>query len=165
LATNTFVRLGRLLRVLAQALVTTGVATGLLFLLRAQIPRAPVPIHDAVPLDELPAHDSVSLLLLASVWTLAAAAVLLLSRAQQTAPPLVFAVATFCCSLASCALSLEIVRQTTTAEALIAAAVAPAVYIEALVAALAAMLTARIDTPRTPLPVYASRATTTKPAG
>jgi hypothetical protein len=134
----------RLLRLLAQALATTIVATGLLYLLRAAPPATVIPVHDAVPLDELPGHDTTSLLLLALVWPCAAAAVLLLTSRKQLPAPFAFALATLGCSLLSCAISLEIVRQTTTAQALAAAAAVPAVYIEALLAALSAILIRRL---------------------
>jgi hypothetical protein len=136
--------LARVLRLVAQALLTTVVATGMLYLLRAHFPPAPLPVHDAVPLDELPGLDTVSLLLFALVWALAAAAVLLLGGRRRETPPVAFALATIGCSFASCALSLQIVRQITTVEALSAAAAAPAVYSAGLVAGLTAILTARI---------------------
>jgi hypothetical protein len=160
LALRSFGLLARILRLLTQGLVTTVAATGLLYLLRAHFSSAPFPIHDAVPLDELPGHDTISLLVLAVVWALAAAAVLVLTGARRETPPLPFTVATVGCSFASCALSLEIVRQVTTVEALIAAAAAPAVYIEGLLAALTAILTARITASRPSLPARAPRATT-----
>jgi hypothetical protein len=160
LTTRSFGLLAGGLRVLAQGLLTTVAATGLLYLLRAHLPPAPLPIHDAIPLDELPGHDTVPLFVLALAWALAAAAVLLLSGTRRESPPLAFAAATIGCAFASCALSLQIVRQITTVEALTAAAVAPAVYIEGLIAALAAMLTSRMTASRRSHPPRAPTATT-----
>jgi hypothetical protein len=142
-------RIARVLRLLAQGLVTTAAATGLLYLVRAHLPATPIPIRDALSLDELPGHDTVSLLLLALIWILVAAAVLLATTtAQRPSLPLTFALGTFFCSFAGCAVSLKVVRQTTTVDALTATAAVPAVYIEGLLAAIAAILTARISAAR-----------------
>jgi hypothetical protein len=138
-------RFERLLHLLAQGLVTAAAATGLLYLLRAELPPAILPLRDAVPLDELPGHDAVSLILFALVLPTAAAAVLLLtSPARQSPQPLPFGLATSCCSFVSCAVSLEIVRQTSTAQALTAAAAVPAVYAAGLLAGLAAILVKKV---------------------
>jgi hypothetical protein len=129
--------------VLAQGLATAAGATGLLYLLRPNAAAGPIPVPDTLPLDELSNRAATSLPLLALVWIATASAVLLLSppRARK---PLGFAVASFCCSFAGSVVSLRVVRQTTTIDALTAAATIPATYLEALLAAGTCILLLRV---------------------
>ena len=71
--------------VLALAIIlVTSVATGWLYFLRASVAHWPGPeVHDALPLDELPGHDSVPLVVYIVVFGVAGAALGLVARAMR----------------------------------------------------------------------------------
>ncbi|HYX77610.1 MAG TPA: phosphatidylglycerol lysyltransferase domain-containing protein, partial [Gaiellaceae bacterium] len=91
-------------------------------------------IRDALPLDELPRHDSVSLLLFVTVWGAAGVAVGLLARRtriERLTAALLAALATGLWLFATTWASLVIVRQVANRQAFHAAIHVPALYLAA----------------------------------
>jgi lysyl-tRNA synthetase, class II len=91
-------------------------------------------IRDALPLDELPRHDSVSLLLFVAVWGAAGVAVGLLARRariERLTAALLAALATGLWLFATIWVSLVVVRQVANRQAFHAAIHVPALYLAA----------------------------------
>jgi lysyl-tRNA synthetase class 2 len=91
-------------------------------------------IRDALPLDELPRHDSVSLLLFVAVWGVAGVAVGLLARRariERLTAALLAALVTGLWLFATTWVSLVIVRQVANRQAFHAAIHVPALYLAA----------------------------------
>lgn len=91
-------------------------------------------IRDALPLDELPRHDSVSLVLFVAVWGAAGVAVGLLARRariERLTAALLAALATGLWLFATTWVSLVVVRQVANRQAFHAAIHVPALYLAA----------------------------------
>jgi len=91
-------------------------------------------IRDALPLDELPRHDSVSLLLFVAVWGTAGVAVGLLARRariERLTAALLAGLATGLWLFATTWVSLVVVRQVANRQAFHAATHVPALYLAA----------------------------------
>src|SRR6478609_3978871 len=76
-------RVGRALWVAVVIVLSLGVvaaASGWLYFLQAYMHRLGLPVRDAVPLDELPHHDGVPLLVFVAVWGAAVVLLGLLAR-------------------------------------------------------------------------------------
>lgn len=143
----------RVLSAGAAAVVLTFLATGWLYWIRGTVARLPGPmVRNALPLDELPGHDGVPLLVFLAVFAVAGAVGGLVSRASRLSRPvtgLTVTLSTWAALLAADAFSLFLVRQVPAALALHAAARLPAVYLAAGASGLVAALLAR---PRWPGP-------------
>ena len=119
--------------------------TGLLYAARGVSLPGPV-IRDALPLDELPRHDGVPLLLFAAVW---AAVGLLLAgiaralRAERLSGAALLALGVWGWTYASVGVSLLVVRQIPAHDAFRIAGHLRAVYVPAALAGLAAALVGR----------------------
>ena len=125
--------------VIALAVVLlTSAATGWLYLLRAGVSHWPGPrVADALPLDELPGHDGVPLVLYAAAFATAGALLGLVARAarlDRLTAGLALAIGTGAWLLAVDAFCLYVVRQVPAAAAVQAAARLQAVYIAAALA-------------------------------
>lgn len=126
------------------ALLLPAAATGWLYLLRSSGSGVPGPrVRDALPLDELPGHASVHLLLFVSVWVAAALSAGLLVRAAQVErllAALLFAIVTGAIVFAAAGVSIFVVRQIPAGEAFKAASRVEAVYLSAALAGLGGAL-------------------------
>ena len=131
-------RAGELSVVVVVALLLPAAATGWLYLLRSNgLNPGGARIRDVLPLDELPGHASVNLLLFFAVWLAAAVAVGLLVRAARVERLLaawLFALATGAFMFAATGVSIFVVRQIPAAEAFKAASRIEAVYLSAALA-------------------------------
>ncbi len=122
--------------VVSLALVVS--ATGILYLLHGLALPGPV-VRDALPLDELPKHDAVPLLLFAGVW---AAVGLLLGgiaralRAERLTAAFLLGLGVWSWTYVSVGVSLLVVRQIPANDAFEAAAHLRAAYVPAALAAL-----------------------------
>jgi lysyl-tRNA synthetase, class II len=132
--------------VLAAAALST-LATGWLYWLRSAIAAWPGPrVKNALPLDELPSHDSVPLLVYVAVLGLAAVIAGLVARAAKLSrwtAGLSLAAATWLWLFAVDAFSLYVVRQVPGAMAVHAAVGLPAIYLAAGLAGAAGALLGR----------------------
>ncbi|MGE5131996.1 MAG: bifunctional lysylphosphatidylglycerol flippase/synthetase MprF [Gemmatimonadota bacterium] len=128
----------RVIAVAAAITVITSLATGWLYWLRAGVAGWPGPrVTDALPLDELPGHDSVPLLIYLAVFGLAATALGLAARAlrlDRLTAGLGLAAGTGGWLLLADAFSLLVVRQVPASEALRQAARLQPVYLAAALA-------------------------------
>jgi lysyl-tRNA synthetase class 2 len=149
-----------LLAGLAVALATTG----WLYFLRPAVPGPR--IGDGLPLDELPRHDGVSVLLLLGVWAVAGLLLGLIARAlraERLTSALLLALGVGGWSYLVEGVSLLVVRQVSAHEAFHAAATLRAVYLPAVAAGLAGAVTGRsrqTARPRSPLVLAALVAAT-----
>ena len=137
----------RVVAVVAAIVVVTSLATGWLYWLRAGVTGWPGPrVADALPLDELPGHDSVPLLAYLAVSGVAAAALGLVARAlrlDRLTAGLGLAAGTGGWLLLADAFSLLVVRQVPASEALRQAARLQPVYLAAALAGAGGALLAR----------------------
>jgi lysyl-tRNA synthetase, class II len=114
-------------------------------------------IQDALPLDELPRHDSVSLLLFVAVWGAAGVGIGLLvrrARVERLTAALLAALATGFWLLASTWVSIVVVRQVANRQAFHAAIHVPALYLAAGLIGLGCAVFARSSaqpSPRAPV--------------
>src|SRR6516165_2053360 len=138
------------IRVLVPALaivVLPVLATGWLYLLRGSAAHWPGPrVADALPLDELPGHDRVALVVYVAVFSVAGMLLGLVTRAVRLGrltAGLALAVGTGAWLLTTDALCLLVVRQVPIGTALQAAARLQPVYIAAALAGAAGALLAR----------------------
>ena len=138
------------IRVLVPALaivVLPVLATGWLYLLRGSAAHWPGPrVADALPLDELPGHDRVALVVYVAVFSVAGVLLGLVTRAVRLGrltAGLALAVGTGAWLLTTDALCLLVVRQVPIGTALQAAARLQPVYIAAALAGAAGALLAR----------------------
>jgi lysyl-tRNA synthetase class 2 len=150
----------RLLRSIIAVGVSVGIvlaASGWLYLVRPDSPLAGPRVRDALPLDELPKRDGVSVFIFLAVWI---AAALLLgvvarwARAERLTAGLLLALGVGLCLYAVNGLSILIVRQIPAHQAFDAAAAEQAVVIPALLAGAAGALLGRAGSsgrPRAPL--------------
>jgi lysyl-tRNA synthetase class 2 len=140
-------------------------ATGLLYSLRGSSLPGPV-IRDALPLDELPRHDGVSLLLFVAVWGsvgLLLAAIARVLRAERLVAAVLLALGVWGWTYASAGVSILVVRQIPAHDAFAAAAHLRAVYLPAALAALAGAVLGRsrvTERPRAPFLIAALVAAT-----
>jgi lysyl-tRNA synthetase, class II len=105
-------------------------------------------VHDALPLDELPRHDSVSLLLFVGIWTCAGILVGLLARrarVERLTAALLAALATGLWLFLTTWVSLVVVRQVADRQAFHAALHVPALYLAAGLIGLGCALLGRTD--------------------
>jgi lysyl-tRNA synthetase class 2 len=105
-------------------------------------------VRDALPLDELPRHDSVSLLLFVGIWSFAGILVGLLARRariERLTAALLAALVTGLWLLASTWVSLVVVRQVANRQAFHAAIHVPALYLAAGLIGLGCAVLARTD--------------------
>ncbi len=141
--------------IVAIMLVTT-VATGGLYWLRASVAHWPGPsVADALPLDELPGHAGVPVVVYLAVFAVAAAALGLVTRALRLgrlAAGLSLAAGTGVWLLAVDTFCLYVVRQVPMSEALRAAARLQPVYVAAALAGAAGALLGRGGRPGGPTP-------------
>jgi lysyl-tRNA synthetase, class II len=126
---------------------TTTLATGWLYWLRSAIARWPGPrVANALPLDELPGHDSVPLIVYVAVLGLAGAIAGLAAKAANLSrwtAGLCLALGTWLWLFAVDAFCLYVVRQVPAAIAVRAAAGLPAIYLAAGLAGAAGALLGR----------------------
>ena len=141
--------------IVAIMLVTT-VATGGLYWLRASVAHWPGPaVADALPLDELPGHDGVPVVVYLAVFAVAAAALGLVARALRLGrltAGLSLAAGTGVWLLAVDTFCLYVVRQVPMSEALHAAARLQPVYVAAALAGAGGALLGRGGRPGGPTP-------------
>lgn len=138
----------RLTGSVAASLAVLLAAQGWLYQLRPMLPRFGPAIGDALPLDELPRHDAVPLLLFAGVWAIAGVLVGLVARRARLDRLIVgvaAAIGTTAWLLATTWASLVVVRQVAAEQALHAALALPAVYAAAAIVGLATALLGRSD--------------------
>lgn len=129
------------------ALVCAIAATGLLYLLRPMMSGFDDGIvSDALPLDELPGHAGVSILLFVIVW--AAVGLWAASAAQRHRALVAFAVGLWIWELAGTTVSLAVVRQEAVLRGAFAAATVAAVYLAPLIAVTVAISTKRFHAAR-----------------
>jgi lysyl-tRNA synthetase class 2 len=143
------VRATELAAVILVALLLPAAAVGWLYLLRGRGGSLPGPhVRDALPLDELPGHASVTAGLFVAVWLAAALVAGLLARAarvERLLSALLFALASGAFLFAATGVSIFVVRQIPAGEAFKAASRAEAVYLSAAFAGLGgALLGARL---------------------
>jgi lysyl-tRNA synthetase class 2 len=115
------------------ALIVVVAAQGWLYELRSSTLAGPR-LRDALPLDELPRHDSVSLMLFVAVWALAGIIIGLLvrrARIERLTAALLTALTVGAWLFATTWVSLVVVRQVADREAFHAAIHVPAVYLAA----------------------------------
>ena len=120
-------------------------ATGLLYAARGVSLPGPV-MRDALPLDELPRHDGVPLLLFAAVWTavgLLLAGIARVLRAERLTGAALLALGVWGWTYASVGVSLLVVRQIPAHDAFRIAGHLRAVYVPAALAGLAGALVGR----------------------
>jgi len=131
-------------------------ATGLLYAAHGVSLPGPV-VRDALPLDELPRHDGVSLLLFAAVWAplaLLMAGLARALRAERLTGAVLLALGVWGWTYASAGVSLLVVRQIPAHDAFRIAAQLRAVYLPGAIAGLAAAFLGRpreTTQPRSPL--------------
>jgi lysyl-tRNA synthetase class 2 len=131
-------------------------ATGLFYALRA-IPLPGPVVRDALPLDELPRHDGIPLVLFLGVWipvALLLAGMARALRAERLTGAALLALGVWGWTYASVGVSLLVVRQIPAHDAFRIAAQLRAVYLPAAVAGLTAAFVCRrreTDKPRSPL--------------
>ncbi len=144
---GTVLNIARAFVVALTVVLLTSAATGWLYLLRGSVSHWPGPrVADALPLDELPGHDGVPLVLYVAVFS--AAAVLLGSvaralRLDRLTAGLALAIGTGAWLLGADAFCLFVVRQVPAAAAVQAAARLQPVYIAAALAGAGGALLAR----------------------
>src|SRR5712671_1661313 len=131
----------------AAIMSVTALAVGWLYWLRAGVAHWPGPrVADALPLDELPGHDGVPLVVYIAVFAVAGVMLGLIARAvrlDRLTAGLSLAAGTVVWLLVVDVFCLVIVRQVPTGEALRAAASLPSVYIAAALAAAGGALSGR----------------------
>jgi lysyl-tRNA synthetase class 2 len=120
------------------ALTIVAATTGLLYLVRATVARVPGPrVRDALPLDELPHHDWVPLLVFAAAWLAAGAMLGLivnLLRIERLTAGLLLALLAGGWLFATTGISILVVRQIPSGEAFKAAGRVQAIYLAAALA-------------------------------
>jgi lysyl-tRNA synthetase class 2 len=145
-----------MLGALAIGLALAVSATGLLYAARGVSLPGPV-VRDALPLDELPRHDGVPLLLFAAVWVSVALLMAGLARAfraERLTGAVLLALAVWGWTYASVGVSLLVVRQIPAHDAFRSAAQLRAVYLPAAIVGLAvAFVCRRRERPRPRSPV------------
>jgi len=128
-------------------LVVVVSAQGWLYELRSSTLIGPQ-VHDALPLDELPRHDSVSLLLFLAVWASAGVLVGLLARrarVERLTAALLASLATGLWLFLTTWVSLVVVRQVADRQAFHAALHVPVLYLAAGLIGLGCALLGRAD--------------------
>src|SRR5216684_643331 len=137
--------------VVVAVMLVTSVATGWLYWLRAGVGRWPGPkVGDALPLDELPGHDGVPLVVYMAVFMIAGVMLGVMARAVQLdrlTAGLTLAAGTGVWLLVVDAFCLLVVRQVPAGAALHAAARLQPVYLAAVLAGAGGALFARRDRP------------------
>jgi lysylphosphatidylglycerol synthetase-like protein (DUF2156 family) len=126
-------------------------AQGWLYVLRPAPLSLGPRVHDALPLDELPRRDSVSLALFLGVWAFAGVLVGLLARRariERLTAALLAAIATGLWLLVTTWVSLVVVRQVADRQAFHAVLHVPALYLAAGLVGLGAALLARTEARR-----------------
>ena len=121
-------------------------ATGWLYLLRPQLLGLKPRVRDALPLDQLAGHSSVSLLLFILTWGFASAAIgaiAALARVERLTAGLLAALLTGAWIYASTGISIAIVRQIPVKNAFSAVAHSPSLYLAALLCGLGGALFGR----------------------
>src|SRR5437660_4774003 len=129
------------------AFVVVVSAQGWLYVLRGSTLIGPQ-VHDALPLDELPRHDSVSLLLFMGVWACAGILVGLIAkkaRVDRLTAALFAALATGLWLFVTTWVSLVVVRQVANRQAFHAAIHVPALYLAAGLIGLGCAVLGRSD--------------------
>ncbi len=120
-------------------------ATGLLYALRGTSLPGPV-VRDALPLDELPRHDAVPLLLFVAIWALVGlilGGIARALRAERLTGAVLLALGVWGWTYASVGVSLLVVRQIPAHDAFRIAAHLRAVYVPAALSGLAGALVGR----------------------
>lgn len=134
----------RVIVVIVAVVLVTSMATGWLYWARAGAAGWPGPrVSDALPLDELPAHDSVPLVVFMAAFAAAGVLLGLVARAvrlDRLTAGLSLATATGAWLLVVDAISLYVVRQVPASAALRAAASLQPVYVAAAIAGLGGAL-------------------------
>src|SRR5579859_3803947 len=136
-------RAGELIAAALLAALVVVSTTGWLYLLEPHMRIGRPLVADALPLDELPHHSAVPLVIYLAVW--AAAGFLLgslaaVARIERFTAALLFALWTFAWLFIASGLSILVVRQIPAGEAFHAALRVPAVYVAATVAGLGGAL-------------------------
>ncbi len=138
---------GRAAAVALAVLIVPALATGWLYWLRARVASWPGPrVHDALPLDELPSHDSVPLLVFVVVFAIAGVILGLVARAarlDRLAAGLGLAAGVGAWLYAADAICLFFVRQIPFGPAFRAAAGLQPIYLAAALAGVAGALLGR----------------------
>lgn len=140
------VRAAQLAFVAVAFLAVVVAAQGWLYVIRPGLPRLGPSIHDALPLDELPRHDSVPLLVFFVVWAIAGlliGAVARMARVERLTAGLLTALAAGGWLLVTTWISIVIVRQVAAREAFRAAVHVPAIYLAAGLVGLGAAVAGR----------------------
>ena len=135
------------------AFVVVLAGQGWLYLIRPDLPRFGLAVHDALPLDELPRHDAVPLVVFIGVWASAGlliGALVRLVRVERLTAALLVALATGGWLLVTTWISIVIVRQTAAREAFRAAVHVPAIYLAAALVGLGAAMLGRAERLRSP---------------
>jgi lysyl-tRNA synthetase class 2 len=149
-------RAGAILGAAVAGLALAVAATGLLYLVRGVSLPGPV-VRDALPLDELPRHDGVPLVLFVAVWAplaLLLAGMARALRAERLTGAVLLALGVWGWTYASVGVSLLVVRQIPAHDAFRIAAQLRAVYLPSAIVGLAAAFVCRrreTDEPRSPL--------------
>lgn len=128
-------------------------ATGWLYLVRPVVPVPGPVVHDALALDELSQHGSISVLVFVFVWAAAAALLGLLARwtkAERLTAGMLLAAAVAGWLYAVNGISILVVRQIPAHDAFHAAAAEQAVVIPAVMCGIAGALLGRTRTPEAP---------------
>jgi lysyl-tRNA synthetase class 2 len=137
--------------VVGAVMLVTAVAVGWLYWLRAGVAHWPGPrVADALPLDEMPGHDGVPLVVYSAVFAIAGVLLGLAARVMRQdrlTAGLTLAAGTVVWLLVVDVFCLVVVRQVPTGEALRAAARLPSVYIAAALAAAGGALFGRSGRP------------------
>jgi lysyl-tRNA synthetase, class II len=142
-------RVGRALWVAVVIVLSLGVvaaASGWLYFLQAYMHRLGLPVRDAVPLDELPHHDGVPLLVFVAVWGAAVVLLGLLARsagAERLTAALALTLGVGLFEYLQAGASIAIVRQIPGDSAFRAAGQLDSVYLPAALAGLAGALLGR----------------------
>ena len=158
-------RVGSFVAAAAVGLTLAVSATGVLYLTRGVSLPGPV-VRDALPLDELPRHDGVSLLVFVAVWapiSLLMALVARALRAERLTGAVLLALAVWGWTYASVGVSLLVVRQIPAHDAYRIAAHLRAVYLPGALAGLGGAVLGRPRStaqPRSPLVLAALVAAT-----
>jgi lysyl-tRNA synthetase class 2 len=137
------VRVLRALVVAAAALLVVFAASGVLYVVHAGGIELGPRVGDALPLDELPGHAAVPLVLFVAVWVVAALLLALLARVigtERVTAALLLALCVGGLSYVQTAVSILVVRQIAAEDAFRAASTVQAVYIPAALVGLAGAL-------------------------
>jgi lysyl-tRNA synthetase, class II len=144
------VRAGELALALIGSFVMVVAAQGWLYEIRPTLPRLGPAVRDALPLDELPRHDAVPLVVFFVVWAIVGLLVGILARTarvERLTAALLAALAAGAWLLLTTWVSIVVVRQIDGREAFRAAIHVPAIYLAAGLVGLGAAVVGRAGAP------------------